>query len=171
MSLSLLLIFIVPLFILPSILLPLNRLRMFLIGTISSFVVIAFIYMLNIWIGNNFLEQNIGKAFLFLSSFFYLSKVELSSVEIYHLSFSFFLIALYFLLYIIVFIPTKLLYIGKNPSFHKQINFFSKIVYSVLFFISTFSICFFFLINIREILPLNDGLFQNVFNFFYKIEA
>lgn len=171
MTLSLLLIILIPLFIFPSILLPLNRLRIFLIGTISSFLIVGFIYLLNIWIGNNFLEQNIGKYFIFLSGYFYLSIIELSSSEIYHLSFNFFLIFLYFLIYILVFIPVKILYIGKNPSFHKQINHVSKIIYSLIFFITTYSICFFFLINIREIIPLNDGLFQNIFDFIYKIEA
>lgn len=171
MTLSLVLIILIPLFILPAILLPLNRLRVFLIGTTSAFLVVAFIYLLNSWTGKSFIEQTIGKYFLFLSSFFYVSKIELSMIEIYHISFSFFLLALYLIIYFVVLLFTTIFYVGNNPSFHKQLKFVQKFFVSILFFVTTFSIVFFFFVNIRLILPIRDGLFENIFSLFYKIEA
>lgn len=171
MTLSILFFLLIPLFLIPSILLPLNRLRMFLVASFSAFIIVSLLYLFNHWIKGDFIEQAIGEKFRWLSGFLYEKKTELLEVERNHLSFSFFLLSMYLLVYFIVFIPVKLIYVGNNPSFHKQLKTAQKIFVSTLFFLTTFGAAFFFLVNIRMILPFEDGFFHDFFDFLYHIEA
>lgn len=170
MTLTGVLAFLIPLFILPGILLPLNRLRVFSIGTVSAFIPVSFIYLLNHWMGQNFIEQGIGNAFYPVFRFLF-QNPEISSAEKSHLSFTFFLLFLYLFLYLILLIFTKHYYVGSNPSFHKNLGKIYKIPLSIVFFLTSYTIVFLFLINIRLILPIQDGLFQDFFSWIYPLEA
>lgn len=171
MNLSILLLLLIPLFLIPSILLPLNRLRVFLIASTCAFLLVSLLYLFNHWIKEDFIEQAIGEKFRWFSGFLYENRAELSQVEKKHLSFSFFLLAMYLLVYFIIFIPVKLIYVGNNPSFHKQLKTVQKVIVSILFFLTTFGIAFFFLVNIRMILPFEDGFLKDFFDFLYRIEV
>ena len=170
MTLTLALLVLLGLFLLSAILLPLNRVRVFSISSFSAFVPVGFIYLLNGWMEKNFIEQEIGKVFFPVFSFLFPTD-ELTLVEKRHLSFSFFLLFLYLILYIIVLLFTKRYYVGNNPSFHKRRNLLTKFLVSSVYFWSAFIVVFLFLVNIREILPFPDGWFQDFFSVIYPIEA
>lgn len=170
MTLTAVLAFLIPLFILPCIFLPLNRLRVFCIGTVSAFIPVAFIFLLNRWLGQNFIEQAIGNAFSPIFGFLF-PEPEISHNEKAHLSFAFFLICLYLVLYLVFLLFTKRFYVGSNPSFHKQLSRIYKIPLSIIFFLTSYTIAFLFLINIRQILPIPDGFFQDFFAWIYPLEA
>lgn len=170
MDLTFALLLLLPLFLLPCILLPLNKVRVYFIGSLSAFIPVAFLYMINRWIDGIFIEQTIGKSFLPVFGFLFVRE-ELSTTEINHLSFSFFLLVLYLATYFLVYLFTKRFYVGNNPTFHKQLNRIQKVILSIFFFITSYTVASVFLINIREILPFPDGLFANLFSWIYQIEA
>ncbi|MCI1735465.1 MAG: hypothetical protein LKM30_07010 [Bacilli bacterium] len=171
MTLTLFLFLLIPIFVLPAIFLPLNRVRMFLYGTVSAFVVVGIFYLLNLWLTPLSVSTQLGRAFRPLSAFLVDGHSELSLTEKYHLSFTFFLMLLYFLVYLIVYLLCKLFFIGSNPSFHKPVKAIRKVIDSSLFLVSTYLALALFFINIREILPFGDGFLSWLFALIYPLEA
>ncbi len=169
MTLSLLLIFIFVCSLFPSIFLPSNKIKTYILSAIAGFIIIFFLYFLCL----NFpsLEYSLGKFSHPMFAFLLDGYIELSLVERYHISACLFMLFIFFLSYIISYTFVKIFYIGSNPNIHKATNVISRTLLSVLFLSLSAFLLSVFLIEIRLIIPLQDGLFSKMFQFIYKIEA
>ena len=171
MSLSLILIFLFVLFLIPTILLSHNRLRFYIACSLPAFVMVSIFLFLNMAFPDLGVETKIGKTFLVLFSWTFKRYEELSVKEIYHLSFSFFLLCVYLLTYLVSFLLWKLFFIGINPNIHKPIRIVQKIFDGLFFFLMTYGFVFLFLISIRRMIPFPDGFLQGLFQWLYPLEV
>lgn len=171
MTLSLALLLASSVFILPAVFLSLNRLRFYLYCAMSAFFVVFVFLFFDFYFPSLQVEETIGRTFSFLSSFILNTHIELSIAERYHISFYFFLLVLYFLVYLITYIILKVFYIGANPSVHKNIKQFRHLFDGILFLIFTYGMLALFFIEIRQISPFKDGLFAFFFNWIHPLEA
>ena len=171
MSLTLALIILASVFIVPAVFLSFNRLRMYLTCSTAAFFVIASIVFANRIFPSLGLEAFLGRTFYFFSEFLITPFEEFSMTERYHLSFQFFLLLLYFVIYLLAYIPMKIFFIGQNPSVHRQRRRLYQIFAGILFIITTYGALSFFIINIRGMLPLRDGFLGWLFTAIYPLEA
>lgn len=171
MTISFLILIFTPIFLLPAFLLSHNRLRTYLFSIISATTVLIFIFLLDTFIPKIDLNYNIGKTFYPLWKFLLANNKELTDLERYHVSTSFTYLLIYFLTYILTFIPIKLIFIGTNPNIHKPIKTIQRISDIVLFIIGTYFVFALFIVEIRIILPFNDGFLSSIFSLIYKVEA
>lgn len=169
MSLSLLIILIFLVLLIPTILLPLNKLKTYIMSFTPGFIICFFLFFMFL----NFpsIEYSLGWGVYPTFSFILNSYKELNNVERAHYSAYLFLIILYFICYLITYILIKIIYIGKNPSIHKATNILVKISLSVLFIIYTSLFTSVVLVEIRGIIPLQDGFLKPIFDSIYLIEA
>ncbi len=170
MTLSLLLIILIPLFLIPVFMLPSNKLTLYTfcatIGTGPALV----LSLLDIFIPAIKLGEVIGSFFLPMWSFLS-AKPTLNTQEIYHLSFFLTMGFMYLILYLISFFVINSFYIGVNPDIRKVSTIFQQIFSVVLFFTFTYGTLFIFLVETREILPLRDGFLGWLFQLIYQIKA
>lgn len=171
MTLSVLLLILLPLFLLPAFLLSKNRLQFYLLCSFPSALGIILLLIIDFSFPSYQINQKIGTAFLPLWNWLFQGYKELNSAEIIHLSCCFSYLLLYFILYLICYLFVKKFYIGSNPNIHGYINLLTRFFSIILFFLTTYGICFLFLIEIREILPFPDGFLSFLFNWFYQIEV
>lgn len=169
MSLSLLIILIFLVLLIPTILLPLNKLKTYILSFTPGFIICFFLFFLFL----NFpdIEYSLGNSVYHIFSFILNSYKELNIIERAHYSAYLFLIIMYFVCYLITYILIKLVYIGKNPSIHKATNILVKISLSSIFIIYTSFFTTIILIEIRGIIPLQDGFLKPIFSSIYSIEA
>lgn len=170
MTLSLMLIFIVPLILIPIFFLPRNKLTFYTIcASIGSGPALV-LSLLDLFIPTIEIGQDIGRFFFPMWSFI-IDRSTFKENEMFHLSFFFTMLFFYFLLYIISFLFLKRLFIGTNPDIIKVSTIFEKIVSILLFFIFTYGTLFMFFVEIRQVLPLRDGFLGWLFQLIYRIEA
>lgn len=171
MNLTFLLLLFAPLLLIPSFLLPSNKVRMYLIPSFTAFFFVVVTLLTNTIFPELYLEEKIGSFFLPMSHFLYRGYIELSQSEIYHLSFSFFLLLLFAVVFLVIYLPVRFFFIGTNPSIRKPMRYITKVFLALsLFFTLYFMACCFF-INIRLILPFPDGFLEPLFSIIYPIEA
>jgi hypothetical protein len=171
MTLSWVLLFLIPLFLIPAFLLPQNRIRFFSFCALIPFLTLFLLFIANFLWEEIGLEQQIGKTFFPLFSGFLSGFETLSLQERYHLSAYLFYEFLYLLLYLIVYVFLKIYYIGSNPNIHKPTKAIRHALDILIFLVVTYGVLGVFLIEIREIIPLPDGLFKGFFSWFYPIGA
>lgn len=171
MTLTLLLLILLPLFVIPGFLLSRNRLRFFLLCSLPTFILILTLNFIDLSFPAQQINERIGRAFMPMWYWLIKGYTELNQAELIHLSASFSYLLLYFIFYIVFYIPAKIFYIGSNPNIHHFIRTISRTFDALLFILSTYGIVFLFLIEIREILPFDDGFLSSVFDWIYKIEV
>lgn len=170
MSLTVLLILLIPIFLIPAFMLPKNKTRFYGLGFALSVMVVFAINLINIFLPAFEISDNIGHFFLPMFAFI-VNREYLTTAEINHLSFWFFCLLLFTFIYIIYYLIAKKHHIGTNPDVHKIITKLNSVFYVIIFFALTYGVVFIFLIEIREIIPLQDGFLGFIFDWFYKIEA
>ncbi len=170
MTLSLVLIFLIPLFVIPVVLLPQNKLKFYTICAAAGTTLAFVLNLLDIVIPQGEISYNIGKFFYPMFAFL-VNRNNLSWEEMYHLSFFFTLLFFYGIVYLDTYLVQKKNHIGKNPDIRKPSSIINNILDIVVFMICTYGILFLFLVEIREILPLGDGIFGWLFNLIYPLEA
>lgn len=171
MTLTLALLVLSSLFFLPACFLSLNRLRTYLIASGSAFFVVFVFLFLNRYFPSLPVEETLGRTFYFLSGFLLDGYIELSLLERYHIAFYFFLLLLYFIIYLIVYIILKIHFVGSNPSVHKNIKRLRQVLAGIFFVVFTYGMMALFFIEIRQILPFNDGILAFFFNWIHPLEA
>lgn len=170
MSLSLLLLILIPLFLIPAIFLPQNRLKYYSACSLVAFGVIFFICLFDVLISQIDIEDDIGKAFYGMFKPL-IERSQLSQKEIDHLSFWLTLLFFYGLLYLLSYLGMKFFFIGSNPSIKKPSRRIAKVTLSLLFFLSTYMALAIFLVEAREILPFRDGFLSFLFTWIHPIQA
>lgn len=170
MTLSWLIIFLIPLFLIPAVFLPQNRLKYYSICSLVAFGIVFFICLFNITISQVSIEKDIGKAFYGMFSPI-VSRDYLTMEEIYHLSFWLTLIFFYGIIYFLCYMILKFFFIGNNPSIKKPSKRVAQVALSILFFASTYLTFAVFLIEIREIIPFRDGFLSFLFTWIHPIQA
>lgn len=170
MSLSLILILLLPLFVIPAFFLPQNRLRFYTICSLIATGIVVTINLLNLFLSSLNIEGNMGKFFYPMFSFL-LNRNTLANASIYHLSFWLTNLLIYFLSYLLTYLIIKFHFIGKNPDIHKVVTKFTKAINILLFLVSTYVVLGVFLIEIREILPVQEGNLSWLFALIYPLEA
>ena len=169
MTLSLILILLLPLLLFLPIFLPRNKTRFYTICATLAAAPILVLYLLNLFFPSLQLQERIGNIFFVFSAFLYANRVELSQAEMVHLSCNFFYLYSYILVYILSSIVVKLLFIGQNPAIQKPISTIRKVFDALLFFVLTYGILFFFLVDIRILFPFGDGFLSPLMNMIYRI--
>lgn len=169
MSLSWILIIILPLFSIPLIILPNNKVRIF---SISLFIGISIVVILNILNAlNNSVSQTTGKIMYPLYSWMVKGNIELNQKEKYHVSFIFTQALFFSIITISSYIVFNLFYIGKNPSIKKNGGKFFNIFLRIITYLGLYLTFSFFLISIRNLTSLEDGFLKDLFNLIYYIGA
>ena len=171
MSLSILLLILIPVFLIPAGLLSKNRLQFYLLCAFPSAILILLLFFIDLSLPFLSLNEKIGEAFLPMWHWLYEGHSELNNKEIIHLSCSFTYLFFYFICYILFYIPLKFVFIGSNPNIHKPIKTVTRIIYIIFFMLSTYGVAFVFLAQIRQILPFPDGFLSFFFNLLYQIEV
>ena len=82
-----------------------------------------------------------------------------------------FLLILYIFLYIVSYVITEIYFIGKNPHIKKATNYISRVALSASFILFTGVFLSIILVEIREIIPIRDGILSPIFSAIYRIEA
>lgn len=170
MTLSIVLLIILPLFLIPSILLSLNRLRSLLFSLLPGTALLFLIILFDAMIPSLMLNERIGGFFSNVFLFIFKGYNELDSKEIIHLSATFGYFLIYLICFAICVIPVKIFYVGINPSIHKRIRLVQRLFDIILFLATTYGVLAIFLIEIREIIPLQDGFLSFLFNAIYRLE-
>ncbi len=171
MTLSALLSVLLALFLIPCFLLPKNRLQFYLLCSLPAFLVPLLLFFLDLSFPSYLINERIGEAFLGMWHWLYRGYEELNTKEVIHLSTSFTYLFFYFVSFLLCYIPARFLYIGSNPDIHRPIKTITRIITIVFFLITTYGFLAVFLINIREILPFQDGSLSFFFDWFYQIEV
>ena len=171
MSLSILLLILIPVFLIPAVLLSKNRLQFYLLCAFPSAILILLLFFIDLSLPFLSLNEKIGEAFLPMWHWLYEGYSELNNKEIIHLSCSFTYLFFYLICYILFYIPLKFVFIGSNPNIHKPIKTVTRIIYIIFFMLSTYGVAFVFLAQIRQILPFPDGFLSFFFNLLYQIEV
>ncbi len=171
MTLSILLLLVIPLFLIPALFLSKNRLELYLFCAFPAIVLVLLLSLIDISFPKYEINEKIGTAFLPMWRWIFDGFKELNESERVHLSVSFTYLFFYFVCYFLFYIPMKFFYIGSNPNIHKPIKTVTRIFSVLLFFLSTYGMAFAFLASIRQILPFPDGFLSFLFNLIYRIEV
>ena len=169
MTLSALLLIILPLFLIPALLLPSNRIRLFSYCGLLGFTVVLVFLLLSLRMP--LLINNIGQVFYPMWSPILGGYTTLLASEQYHLSFFLTMFFFYIVSYLICYIFMKVFYKGSNPNINKPIKAIFNILLVVIFVCVTYGSLSYFLIQIREILPFRDGFLSGFFDLIYPLEA
>ncbi|MCR4699182.1 MAG: hypothetical protein K5762_07450 [Bacilli bacterium] len=149
---------------------PQNKMRFYTIcaaaGTTQAFVLFLLDGVIPAWN----LSQNIGKIFFPMFSFI-VNRNNLALEEMYHLSFFFTILFFYGIFYVATYLLMKKFHIGTNPNIRKPSSIIQNILDIFIFLFCTYGMLSLFLIEIREILPLGDGILGWLFNIIYEIKA
>lgn len=116
------------------------------------------------------LETAIGSAFAPVFPFF-VNNLELSSYEINHVITFFVILIAYFVIYMITYLIVRKFFVGSNPNIHRPTKVIRKILDIGVFMLTIYGPLFIFLVNIRGVLILPDGIFGAFFQLFYHIGA
>lgn len=169
MTLSALLLIILPLFLIPALLLPSNRIRVFSYCGLQGFIVVLVFLLLSLEMP--LLINDIGYTFYPMWSPILGGYTTLLSKEKYHLSFYLTMLFFYIISYLICYIFMKIFYKGSNPNINKPIKAIFNILLVVIFICVTYGSLAYLLIEIREILPFREGFLSGFFDFIYPLEA
>lgn len=170
MSLSILLIVLFIIFLIPALFLPQNRIRFYLIASLGSSAFLLALFLLSLAFSTEEFEKGLGGTFSFLFPFLS-GNPELTSMEVHHLSSWFMFLSFYLLFYLILFLSAKFNYVGSNPSIRKPTKSIYRILEALVFLASAFFPLALFFVNIRGILPLQDGFLSPLFDVFYHLGA
>lgn len=170
MSLSLFLILLLPLFLVPAFLLPQNKLRFFTLASSTGVLLILVLTLTDVFFPDTHLMYSFG-AFFYPMFAPFLNRPELNQEEIYHLSAFFAFAFLYGVCYLLTYIPLKIFYIGSNPYLKAPLNKVRRAVEIILYLGMSYALLFFFFVEVREILPFQDGFMKDFFQAVYPIEA
>ncbi len=169
MTLTLLLLVLIPLFFIPAFVLPKNKIKFYSTCFSIAGFSLLFFFLLSFFFGWD-MENRIGSFLLGWLPFF-AERSDLNEREIIHLYFCFFCLAVFFVIYLIPYVLFKIFFIGKNPDIKKASRKMESIVDIVFFLFSTYGMLFLFLIEIREIIPLREGFLSILFDWIYHIGA
>lgn len=169
LNLSMLIIMIVIINIFPAILLSSNKIKIYIYSCIPGFILVFFAFFICL----NFpdVKYTLGKATYPLFHWLLDNYEGFTFNELYHISANLFLAFIYVIFYIITFIIIKLCFVGVNPNASRPATVFNKVILSTSFMVFTAVVISIILIEIRMILPINDGFLSSIFQLIYKIEA
>ena len=170
MTLSLVLIVLIPLFVIPVVMLPQNKLKFFTFCALAGTALIFVLEFSNFLFSSLQIRVNIGKAFYPMFAFF-AYRPYLSLEECYDLSFLFTMLFFYGICYFATFLILKRIHIGSNPNIRKPSSIISTIFDTVIFLVCTYGVLAIFLIDIRIILPLGDGFLGWLFQLIHPLKA
>ena len=169
MTLSFLLILLIPIIVVPALVLPHNKI---------NFGIFSLLYALSIPIAFSFInivypnfEVDLGLSTYPMFSWIISGYKELNIKERAHISFILFLFMIFFFIFIITFTIQNTFLLGQNPSIHTTRKKFYRIFQSTVFFSLAYFSLAYFLISIREILSIQDGFLSSLFSLIYKIEV
>lgn len=167
MTLSFLLIVLIPLFLIPTFLLSRNKIRFYNIGFGMASICVFALQLWDYFVGVG-LTHGLASVVRPLFSFF-IDRSYLDNEEVNHLLACFAYLGIYFIVYGITYVILKIFFIGKNPDIQKKSTRFQSIFNNILYFAFTYGMLFLFLVQIRQILPLKDGFLSFVFQLIYSI--
>ena len=160
MTLSLVLVLLLPVCLIPAVLLPDHRLRMFLYGLIGPAVLyLVFAGILFYYPG---IASKVGLAIPFYRGLLS-AHPELTSFEEGELSYALFSFLLTLVLAALLTLLLSLRYIGKNPDIHKPTRTVFHVLRSLFFFAITYGILFHFFACVRYLLPVPEGFLSPLF--------
>lgn len=170
MSLSLFEILLFPLFLFPALFLPHNRLFFYSLCSFFATLVLVLLLAIDSFVPSIALFTRIGDAFEPMFSFL-MNRNEWLESEINHLSCFYALAFLFGGIYFLSYLILKIFFIGSSPYIGTPIRKATRVLEILFFLLTTYVPLFFFLIEIREALPLKDGFFAPLFSMIYPIEA
>ncbi len=171
MSLSLLVLVLIPLFVLPAFLFATNRIRIYFYCSLTAALFTGIFFIITTFLPDILSEEVFAQPFMRIFSLILNHYPGLSTQEQAHIVTHFLYLIIYLLVYFISYLLFKIFYIGTNPAIHKPIKIVTKIAYGTSFFILTYIPLVFFFVNIRIIFPFEDGFLSNLFDLIYLIEA
>ncbi len=171
MSLSLLVLILIPLFLVPAILFTTNRIRIYFYCSLFAVLFTGIIFIIISFLPEILSEEIFAQPFMNIFAPLMNHYPGLSVEEESHIITQFLYLIIYLLVYFISYLFFKIFYIGTNPAIHKPIKIITKIAYGASFFILTYIPLVIFFVNIRIILPFEDGFLSNLFDLIYLIEA
>jgi hypothetical protein len=170
MTLSIFLIILLIIFLVPALLLPQNRIRFFLIASLTSTALLIFVFIFSLGFTTTEFEAGISSLFSFLFPSI-VNNPELNQMEVNHLITWFMALVFYILIYLILFGISKSIFVGTNPNIKETTKRIHRILEALAFLVSTFVPLAIFFINIRGILPFQDGFLATIFNALYSVRA
>lgn len=171
MSLSIIILCLLPIFLIPAFVITNNRIRIYFSCSSGATIVVLIIAFVA-WLLPEHMSDNIlASPFAGISNYIHMSLPYLSSQEVSHIIVQFEYLIIYLVVYLLVYLFFKIFFIGSNPAIRKPIKVIGKIAYGLGFFICTFLPLSLFLINIRLLLPFQDGFLNDFFNLIYYVGA
>jgi hypothetical protein len=170
MSLSLLLVLLIPFFLIPSLFLPRNKLIIYTLSSGIPAIFFIVLFFFDTFYSSYSISNAVGEAFMGMFSFF-TDRETLSLAQKTHITYNLTCLFFYMILYLVSYFSSKFWFIGSNPNIHKAYTLLEKFILSALFFVFTYGVLFLFIVEIREIIPLSDGFLSFLFNIIYKVGA
>lgn len=169
MTTSIFILLLLPLFLIPTILLSKNKVRFYTFCSTIAVLPLLITLLLNVFFKSINICDYIGNTFLGMFSFL-VNRSYLTNSEILHLSYYLTCLFFYGVFYFISFLILKMNYIGVNPNTDNISSKFINVFIRILFFITTYLVLVLFIIEIREIIPFDDGFLSFFFDWIYHIE-
>ncbi len=171
MTLSLIVVMLIPMFLIPAILLPRNKLHIYTWSLLIASVPVILFFIIENTVPELGLEDGIGEFFEWMFSWLVRDESLLTRAEALHIYAYYGYLIIFVLVYLISYLILKATYIGTNPSVHKASRTIGHILLSTIFFVLTYVLIAMFLIEIRQSFGIEDGFLSWLFEAIYPIGA
>lgn len=169
MSLSLILIFIIPFVLFPAIILPTNKLKMYSLVTILPLIIFIVLLLLELIFPSIHIYEAFGYIFFPVFNVIFVGFKEYSLSETIYLSSTIFTFIIYLIFLLFSYIIINHNFTGSNATRHKKRDYIAKIIYSIFFFLLVYFLIFYFLSSIRSLIPLEEGFFSPLFSLIHPL--
>lgn len=159
------------LFLVPAFVLPHNQLRAIICSFIPGFLLLSILHFCDLFITTINLNESMGKFFSPMWKPLFEGFEELSLAEEIHISTSFSYLFIYIVCFIICYSIISYFFIGSNPSVRRPIKTIHRAFDILFLFGFTYAVWFFFLAEIRLIIPFPDGFLWPLYQWIYPIEV
>ncbi len=171
MSLSIIVLCLIPIFLAPAVFLPRNKLYTYTGSLLIAIVPVLLFNLIEIFIPEIGIEAGIGEFFEWMFSWLVREEDLLTRAEALHIYAWFGYLVIFAFVFLIAQFILRTVYIGTNPSVHKPSRTLFHILISALFFILTYLSVSLFLTEIRMCFGFEDGFLTFVFEAIYPIGA